>query len=664
MFLSNVTIRTKIFVAFGLILAITLALGGFAIDRLSRVNSEAGEIRNKWLPATQIIAKMSLFAEQYRIAEGRALVSASAEATQAVEADLKTRAQEVLRQRAAYEATPMDDAARNVAREFDRYWAEYMAVSQETLALMRHGAKDQAADIYNGRGRTPVGNARASAAKLMDLNVQGGNAAAMRGEQVFLAAKTRIIGALALAALLCCLAAIIVVGGVSKPVLAMARTMQRLADGDNDVEVAGIGRKDEIGVMARAVGTVRARAVERARLEAAQVEEGRRAIEETRKAALIDMADRIETETTTALHEVGTRTAAMTATAEEMSASAARTGASAQSAATASAQALANAQTVASAAEELSASISEIGSQVAQSTAVVGRAVAAGTETRATIETLNEQVARIGAVADMIGEIAAKTNLLALNATIEAARAGDAGKGFAVVASEVKALATQTAQSTKEIAQHIGQVSSATGASVAAVKEIEKTIGEIKIIANSIAAAVEEQGVATAEIARNVTETATAANDMASHSKVVASEAEQTGMRAAEVREDAAALNTAVGELRHSVIRVVRTSTADVDRRRFIRQQVDLRCRLSVPGQAAGTARVTDISEAGARVRGGPSVQLGTRGTMHLDAAGCDLPFVVREAEGDALRVTFEMDESSAARFRLFLDRLDASRAA
>ena len=309
--------------------------------------------------------------------------------------------------------------------------------------------------------------------------------------------------------------------------------MERLAKGDLATDIPGIARRDEVGVMAGAV-LVFKQAMEQEKLAVAQEQERQRAAAQ-KHAALVGMVDTIEAETTKSITEVGTLNAAMIATAEEMRASAGRTGNSAKNAATASAQALANAQTVASAAEQLSSSIREIGSQVAQSSAIVGRAVAAGGETRATIEALNEQVGHIGTVADIIGEIAAKTNLLALNATIEAARAGDAGKGFAVVASEVKALATQTARSTQEIAQHIAQVRSATGVSVAAVARIEKTIGEIDVIGGSIAAAVEEQGAATAESARNVTETASAADEMTGHATDVSVEAEQTGKHADDV---------------------------------------------------------------------------------------------------------------------------------
>lgn len=212
-------------------------------------------------------------------------------------------------------------------------------------------------------------------------------------------------------------------------------------------------------------------------------------------------------------------------------------------------------------AEELAASIREIGGQVSHSAVVVGRAVTAGNEALGTIEALNQEVEQIGAVAVMIGDIAGRTNLLALNATIEAARAGDAGKGFAVVASEVKALATQTAHSTQEIARHINQVRSATGASVAAVARIEQTITEINAISASIAAAVEQQGAATTEIARNVAETSNAANEMTNRIKDVSSEAIDTGRHAAEVHEGTVALNKDLEELRHSVIRVVRAST-------------------------------------------------------------------------------------------------------
>ncbi len=90
-------------------------------------------------------------------------------------------------------------------------------------------------------------------------------------------------------------------------------------------------------------------------------------------------------------------------------------------------------------------------------------------------ESLNDIIERVA----FIGDIAFQTNILALNAAVEAARAGDHGRGFAVVAAEVKKLA----DSSKEAAGLINQVSRETviasdkaGAKLKSiVPEIEKT---------------------------------------------------------------------------------------------------------------------------------------------------------------------------------------------
>jgi hypothetical protein len=258
----------------------------------------------------------------------------------------------------------------------------------------------------------------------------------------------------------------------------------------------------------------------------------------------------------------------------------------------------------------------------------------------------------------MIGEIAARTNLLALNATIEAARAGDAGKGFAVVASEVKALASQTARSTEEIGRHIAEVRAATGLSVAAVGRIEETIGVINAIAGSIALAVGQQGAAAAEIARNVAETAAAAREMTQRIDEVSVEAEQAGGHGTRVRDDTGMLNTMVGELTHSLTRIVRSSATEADRRTHPRYTCDLRCKLSAPGHDSCSASLANISRDGAAVKGGPPLEAGTRGTLEPDAFGLALPFVVQENAGDTMRLRFDLDPAKADRLQQALDRL------
>ncbi|MBB6633052.1 methyl-accepting chemotaxis protein [Cohnella thailandensis] len=58
----------------------------------------------------------------------------------------------------------------------------------------------------------------------------------------------------------------------------------------------------------------------------------------------------------------------------------------------------------------------------------------------------------IGQTIGVISDLSQQTNILALNAAIEAARAGEEGQGFGVVAGEVKKLAEQSAKSAKQVA--------------------------------------------------------------------------------------------------------------------------------------------------------------------------------------------------------------------
>ncbi len=75
----------------------------------------------------------------------------------------------------------------------------------------------------------------------------------------------------------------------------------------------------------------------------------------------------------------------------------------------------------------------------------------------------SQAVNKINELTGTIMAISSQTGLLALNASIEAARAGEAGRGFAVVATEISNLATQTSEAVKNIGSIVDEVNSAVG---------------------------------------------------------------------------------------------------------------------------------------------------------------------------------------------------------
>jgi methyl-accepting chemotaxis protein len=323
--------------------------------------------------------------------------------------------------------------------------------------------------------------------------------------------RNLILGTIAILAV-AALVALLIGRGMSRPLTAITAVMNRLSSGDTDVTIPGGERKDELGTMAGAVDVFRRNMIEARSLREAQ-EAAKQRAEVEKKALQRRMADRFEADVKSVVGAVARATKDMQRMAAEITASV--NGTSAQAAAAASEQASASVNTVAAATDELASSVAEIGRQVTHSSDVADAAVAKAGKTTEMVASLASASEKIGDVLRLIGAIASQTNLLALNATIEAARAGEAGRGFAVVASEVKALASQTAKATEEIAGQVTAIQSSTGDCAIAIDGISDTIREISGIATTIAAAVEEQESATREIARSVQQVAAGTSEVA-----------------------------------------------------------------------------------------------------------------------------------------------------
>ncbi len=209
----------------------------------------------------------------------------------------------------------------------------------------------------------------------------------------------------------------------------------------------------------------------------------------------------------------------------------------------------------ATAIEETSASLEEVSSMIKQNADNADEAKQLMIKTKETVaqsarsmgelttsmEEISKASEETSKIIKTIDEIAFQTNLLALNAAVEAARAGEAGAGFAVVADEVRSLAMRAAEAAKNTASLIGGVIQKInkGSSVAqktgkefrvVAQEVEKTgelIGEISAASFEQANGIELINKAVSEMDKVVQQNAAGAEESASASTKMSSQAGQ-----------------------------------------------------------------------------------------------------------------------------------------
>ncbi len=265
------------------------------------------------------------------------------------------------------------------------------------------------------------------------------------------------------------LAAYLLGNYITKPILAIEKYSNKIADGNlrDNIDEKYIKREDEIGSLAKSMD-----------------EMGKRF-----KTMITDIAD-IATD--------------LSSSSQELSASSEEIAASAEEVGSAMEQVASGAQEQTAQVEETSASVQQLSEQIEdvedmsddmdKQADTVMNSIDQGNESVndsitqvEEVKTQSNQVSQkinelgklseeIGNIVELINDISAQTNLLALNAAIEAARAGEAGRGFSVVADEIRELAEESSQATEQIAGLISDIQNGVKNTVSQMEKAEDAV--------------------------------------------------------------------------------------------------------------------------------------------------------------------------------------------
>jgi methyl-accepting chemotaxis protein len=510
--LGRLGVGTQLMAGFAAVLVFTCALGGVAILGLSKVNTQASSLEERWMYGVGHLAKMRTALAESRDVEVKHSRTDDKSYHSEYEEKMALANKELAASLAAYKAVVGTDKAElDLMAKLDKGWAAYSKAQQTVVALGRDKKQVDAADISDGLGSTAFDDTMGALAGLNKFGFEGGKAAAADVHAVYRNAKL-VVAALLGAALFLGLGLAWVI----------TRHLLRQLGGEPNVAASVL----------------------------AAVAEG-------------DLSTHVPLRTgdTTSLM------ACLAAMQRSLSDTVSQVRSGSEGVATASSQIAQGNQDLsgrteqqASALQQTAATMDELGSTVRNNADNARQAnqLALGASTVAvkggevvgkvveTMKGINQSSKKIADIISVIDGIAFQTNILALNAAVEAARAGEQGRGFAVVAAEVRSLAQRSAEAAKEIKSLISASVERVDRGTELVGEAGHTMDEIVAAIRRVSDIVGEISSASVEQSSGVSQVGQAVTQMDHATQQNAALVEESAAAAESLRQQAQALVQAV----------------------------------------------------------------------------------------------------------------------
>ncbi|MGD9538871.1 MAG: methyl-accepting chemotaxis protein [Alphaproteobacteria bacterium] len=264
---TNLNLGSKIWLSMAMVLLAMIALGAVSIFELSRVNHDATEMGEHWLPGANLTNALNAGVSNFRIQESAHILSSTDDDTRKAEAETARIAEAIEKDRASYEALVDSAEERALYEQFGKDWSAYATVHDELIGLTRGARTIEAAALFNTKSRELFDAVSASLASLVAFNLNGAADAKADAESAFSGGLYLTIGIVVLALLISCALAFGLVRAIARPIARVTDAMGRLAAGDDKVEIVASQGRDEIGGLTRAAVELKATVGEAFRLK-------------------------------------------------------------------------------------------------------------------------------------------------------------------------------------------------------------------------------------------------------------------------------------------------------------------------------------------------------------------------------------------------------------